>query len=239
MPLEVPSAPPPAPEPEEPLAEATPASEPPGWVQAPISETVPEDKVDLTGVEPIAWEQAERYGDYEAFRRTMLAGIFSPMVFSLRIPWERGELRTPLVYALLCGIIGYTGLALTGAQVAPQTAVPGLEGLTSLSPTIYGLVMLPIVPPAIAVQRFVQAALGHALLSATKQTSRPFEATFRVYAYAQTAAVMLILPGIGPYAENFYMVFLVLGGVRAAHSAGFAGGLLALLPVLMTTNLLR
>lgn len=202
-----------------------------------VVEPAPEtpDTVEVSGVTPVPWEHPEAYGDIAAFRATVTLALFGPMRFMSRVPWRRDDLRTPLVFAILCGVVGYLGLTLGGALVetpslGPTRALPGLEGLP---PTVTRLLMMPLLPLTIATALFLQAALAHFLLSMVGATRRPFEATFRVFCYASAASVFVAVPVVGPHVDIMFTVLLVLSGMRAAHETTFATGLLALAPLMV------
>lgn len=197
---------------------------------------VDDDVVDVSGLAPIPWEHPERFGDSAAFRASVTQMVFAPMQFMTRVPWVRGDLQTPLLFAVLCGVLGFVGMTLVGA-VVPIPLAPGstftLAPLGALPPTISRLIQLPLLPLTLTLLVFMQAGLAHALLSAVGGTRRPFEATFRVFCYAQAALLFLVIPQAGPHITVMFTVLLVLSGMRAAHATTFATGLLALTPVMI------
>ena len=79
--------------------------------------------------------------------------------------------------------------------------------------------------------------MAHALLGLINARKGPFSATFRVFAYAQVGHLLVALPVVGRYAVDLYAVFIILGGLRAAHGAGFVAGLVALLPMMVLNSL--
>ena len=194
------------------------------------------DTVDDSGLAPIPWEHPERFGDTAAFRMSVTQAVFAPMQFMTRVPWVRGDLQTPLLFAVLCGVLGFMGMTLVGS-VFPLPQAPGstfaLGPLGVLPPTVARLVQMPLLPLTLTLVLFMQSGLAHVLLSAVGATRRPFEATFRVFCYAQVASLFLIIPKAGPHVNVMFTVLLVLSGMRAAHATTFATGLLALTPVII------
>ena len=91
--------------------------------------------------------------------------------------------------------------------------------------------MIPFIPLAVALGLFFKSWIAHTLMLIGAAT-RPYESTFRVFAYAEVSTVFLLIPVLGPFAQKFFMVFLVLNGLRAAHSAGLTAGIIALLPII-------
>lgn len=187
----------------------------------------------------IAWERPDRFRDVEALWRSAADAFLSPSGFTSRVPWVRGDLRTPLIFAVLCAVIGQLGVllfSLFGSQAAVPVDIPGLSGRPEL---VYRLLFMPMLPAFVTGMLFLNAWLGHALLSVAGAARRPFEATFRVYAYAHVASLALLVPVAGPYLENIYLVFLLLWGMRAAHGAGVGASLLALAPMVLQVLLLQ
>ncbi|MCB9526275.1 MAG: hypothetical protein H6702_23265 [Myxococcales bacterium] len=189
----------------------------------------------------LAWE-ADGLGDGPAFWQTALAGLRSPMRFPLTIPHTRtGDLTTPLVFALVCGVLGQAAAAVVGAfgaRVAPLPAPPGgLPALPPLPAYVWDLLFMPVFPLVFALGLFAQAGIAHGLLGLIGARRAAFAATFRVFAYAQVGHLLVALPGIGRYAVDLYAVFIILGGLRAAHGAGFVAGMVALLPMMVLNSL--
>jgi hypothetical protein len=105
-------------------------------------------------------------------------------------------------------------------------------GLAALPPGM-ALATAPLLPLLVTVALFMKALAAHAMLRVAGSPPRPFEATFRVYAYAEVASLLLIVPWVGPYAARFYVIFLLLTGLRFAQGAGFSASLLAMAPTLL------
>lgn len=212
-----------APPPPDPLPATRP---PPTWV--PPRPAEPEMKI--VGPTPVPWEQSGRHSDLQAFVLTAREALLGPARYMGRIPWVRGDLRTPLVFALLAGIIGQLGLMLITRFVGPPAGMTGAAGGFSQLPVGSALATAPLLPMMVAVSIFAGAWLAHAMLRLSGDPPRPFEATFRVYAYAEVSSLLLLVPWIGPYAARFAFVFLLLTGFRMAQGAGFSASLLAMAP---------
>lgn len=200
------------------------------------------DAVEVTGEAPIAWEHPDRFGDFAAYGRTVFEALTGPIRFMGRIPWVRQDLRTPLVFALVSMLLGHLGVLMAMAVDPPQlvlpTPGPGMPKLPDVPPAVLGLIVLPVMPLMLTALLFFEAALAHLLVRLAGAARRPFEATFRVFAYAQVASLLLLIPGPGKLLENFLLVFLVLTGMRIAHQTRFLAGMLALVPVLLQQMLL-
>lgn len=180
------------------------------------------------GPTPIPWEHPERR-DIVAFAHTVREALLGPSRYMGSIPWLRGDLRTPLLFAVLASVLGQLGLMLQTAFIPPLTPAGGLAAL----PPGMALATAPLLPLLVTVALFLKALAAHAMLRVAGSPPRPFEATFRVYAYAEVASLLLIVPWVGPYAARFYVIFLLLTGLRFAQGAGFSASLLAMAPTLL------
>jgi hypothetical protein len=188
------------------------------------------------------WEGDSDLGDVAAFARTAALALGAPMRFPALQNWQRGDLVAPMLFAMLCVGVGAALTALAGvlgfgpgATVGfPEGMPPQLAALPELPLAVYELLFLPMLPLFSAVSLALHAGVAHLLLRAVGATRGPFERTLRVVCYAQVAHLVGWLPSVGPHAETFYLVFLIFGGVRGAHQAGWFPGLLVLLPLLVT-----
>jgi hypothetical protein len=182
----------------------------------------------------VPWEDDESLTDGRAFVSTTLRVILSPNRFMERVNWERTELSLPLIYAVLSGSIGQAVVTLQAALMpgpAPMPALP-IPGLPQMPMGALMLMVLPVIPLLLAASLLAKSWAAHVLLGFVGTTPRPFAATFKVFAYAEAASLLLLIPVLGPFADKFLTVFLILGGLRVAQGTGLLSGLLALLPVL-------
>lgn len=188
----------------------------------------------------VAWEAPNHPGgDLLAFFHSARAAVLSPMRFMYTIPWARRDYRSPLFFALICGALGYLPI-LAHLYYAPPPLVlpPEVKAVFGdISLFKMALFALPLLPVVLSVMLLLQAGLTHLLLTLSGSAKRPFEATFRTFAYAQASNLLLFLPGIGYIAQSFYLVFFLLGGIRVAHKTGVGGALLALVPILLQQSL--
>ncbi len=225
-----------------PSSDDAPKADEPGAAVAAPGPIAHPDAVEVTGEAPIAWEHPDRFGDFVAYGRTVFEAFTGPIRFMGRIPWVRRDLRTPLVFALVSMLLGYLGVVMAMAVDPPQLVLPaprpGMPRLPDLPPAVIALIALPVMPLMLTVLLFFEAGLAHLLVRLAGAAQRPFESTFRVFAYAQVASLLLLIPGPGKLLENFMLVFLVLTGMRLAHQTRFLAGLLALVPVMLQQLLL-
>lgn len=171
-------------------------------------------------LEPIPWEQAERYSAPLAMWLTLLAILRSPLHAVVRIPWQRGDFVTPLVLAVAAGVAGHLGLLANALVFGQLDAVLGPRFAELGVPPLAGaLLALTTVPLGVTVRLFLAAGLSHLLLRAAGVTKRPFEATFRVYAYAGVTSLLAIVPALGAPLAMATALLVVLLGLRVAHRA--------------------
>ena len=207
-----------------PSSEPSPESSP---ESSPLSISAPE-------TESIPWEADGGLNDFQAFFATCIQAILSPTRFMERVNWVRNDLSAPFIFALLSGSIGQAVVTIQGAlssSVMPPPKIP-IPGLTHMPLWALMMMALPILPLLLGFALVVKSWMAHFLLGFVGANPRPFSATFKVFAYAEAASMLLLIPVIGPYADKFLVVFLVLGGLRIAQGTGLGAGLLALLPVL-------
>lgn len=188
----------------------------------------------------IPWEE-DALGDVVALRRTLWEGLTRPVSYCARIPWITGELRRPLIFAILCATFGHLASVAQRVFSSATVVLPAYPGLTTeleVPRFVEGLLTAPLFPLSFTILLFASALLAHLLLDVAGAARRPFEATFRVIAYAHVGKVALVVPILGGSVQVCYLVFLVLTGLRAAHGAGLGISALSLLPVIAADLLL-
>lgn len=187
------------------------------------------------------WEGQPHLDSLTAFLRTARLVIGSPMRFPAMQRWERQNFLAPLVFALLCVGIGsllsaavhLVGLGPTAGAKLPANLPGPLSNLPAAPFAFYELFFLPLMPLISAVGILLHAGIAHLFLRTSNLAQGPFERTFRVICYAQAAYLVAWVPNIGPLLQNFYLVFLILGGTRSAHNGGYLAGLLVFLPLML------
>jgi len=126
-------------------------------------------------------------------------------------------------------LVGYVGLLANAIYTAIFQAVAGprlfdmsqrgqldkllpyLQGTTSL------VLQIVLGPVMIAIGLFVSSAILHVLLMLFGGAPRGFEATFRVRAYAEAAALLRLIPGCGTPVYVVYILVLAIVGLSEAH----------------------
>ena len=76
---------------------------------------------DQTGqpIDPVPWEDDRHPSDVRAFIKTVRLGLMRPVDYMQRIPWDRGTLTSPLIFAVLAGMLGQLGLTV-GMLLNPE-----------------------------------------------------------------------------------------------------------------------
>ena len=156
------------------------------------------------------------------------------------VPWTAPRFGSPMIYAVLVGSIGQLAqtarLAMNPEQIT--AAMKKMPELTNVTPESVIVATLPLIPIVVVFGLFFQSALAHGLLKLIGAAQMPFATTFRVFAYAESAAVLLWLPGIfGPIAYKFMTVFMALNGLRIGQKAGLPASIIALIPMMFMYSL--
>jgi hypothetical protein len=120
---------------------------------------------------------------------------------------RRGDLISPLVFALICYEV--------------YTLFAGLLALVGVSGTSEGvgafIVSLILAPIFAAIVLFIGAGILHLLvLLLIKPSNAGFEATFRVTSYSSVTTLVSWIPIIGLIA-NLYGLYLAIVGIREVH----------------------
>jgi len=140
------------------------------------------------------------------FISTVQRAVLEPVDFFRGIA-RRGDLTSPLVFALICYEI--------------YTLFAGLLALVEVSGTSEGvgafIVSLILAPIFAAIGLFIGAGILHLLvLLLIKPSNAGFEATFRVTSYSSVTTLVSWIPIIGLIA-NLYGLYLAIVGIREVH----------------------
>lgn len=216
----------------EPTAEPAPAVARPAPNPAPRApDTAPQTT--LSGLEPHPWEMPDRYGPAQAIGHALVQMVKNPITYMMRIPWQRNDLRTPMIFGVTCALIGQVAVVLWAlalgdldAQIAPVFEPLGVEPRTGV------LIGLTVVPLLVTVRLLFFAALAHLLLRAFSLGRRPFEATLRIYCYAAVANLFQLIPGPGIFVAMGFAGMLTMTGLRVAHGVTPGQAVLGMLPYL-------
>lgn len=195
---------------------------------------------------PIPWEDGS-VGAAKGFFATV-RGLARSNAFFREAPWT-GGLKRPLVFAMLCAVIGALGKGITVLLIAlpiqsdwlasalQRTYAPLARGNRAFETYLASLPAqldqfaetlarsafsgVALSPLEAAFSLFVLAALTHPVARwlGGKGT---FEGTFRVLAYANAAQVIKLIPVLGLPLAMIGGLLLTVVGMRRAH--GLSGG---------------
>jgi hypothetical protein len=204
--------------PERVLDETPPRALPAPEASRPAFGGLPLDPRDV--LEPIPWEQAERYSSFLAMWLTLVAILKNPLLAVARIPWVRHDFVTPLVLCVTAGVLGHIGILASAFLFADVDALLGPRFAEyGVSPVAGSLLSLTTVPLGVALRLYLTSAIAHFLLRSVGAVKRPYEATFRIFAYAGTCSLLALLPGVGAPVSMAMTLLVVLLGIRVAHRA--------------------
>ncbi len=186
---------------------------------------------------PLAWDAPESHAALPALFLTLFALVRSPLLGVLRIPWEQRDYVSPLVLYTVSGIVGQVGMLLIALAISDAGALEAALGPHfepfGVPPVAGALLSVTALPLLLTIRLAATSAISHASLRLIGATTRPFEATFRIYAYSGVAALLALLPGLGGLLSSSMSLLLVLIGLRIAHRATPMQALIGAIPFLL------
>ncbi len=163
------------------------------------------------GLELPPWERRERFGFLNALYLTCKDVLLSPGQFFHRMPSQVG-LAQPLFFAILLGLLAtffQWMYALMGSSLQIFISDDLSEVMKAPIFSFFNFLFSPI---TVSVGLFFQAGLAHLMLILLGGNRLGFEATFRVAAYSEATALLLMIPGCGaPLALIWSLVVMVVG----------------------------
>lgn len=140
------------------------------------------------------------------FWKTVKSVLLEPSRFFSGMPTGDGY-SAPLLFAVFWGVFA----AIFGGSTH--------FGLITFDPLAW-LISVLVAPVVIAAQTLIVSGLLHGSVRLWTGTNNAgFATTFRVLCYSTASYVMYVIPFVGPTIGAFYVLFLSIVGVRAAHSA--------------------
>lgn len=168
------------------------------------------------GLQLPPWERRERFGFLNALYLTIKDVLLAPGQFFHRMPSQVG-LAQPLLFAVVLGLLAtffqwmYT-LAGSSLQVFVKDDLA--EVMKAPVFTFFNFIFSPIL---VAVGVFFQAGLTHLMLMILGGNRLGFEATFRVAAYSEATAVLLMVPGCGAFLALVWSLVVMVIGLYSIH----------------------
>jgi hypothetical protein len=183
---------------------------------------------------PVPWESVSTLGVGAALLRTLRESLLEPHSFFSKVA-DSGNAGMAFVYALILGSAGsligiiWTYLALDSSMLSwiPWSGLFGDENNSIAAALVF-------VPFLSAAQIMVSALYFHTLLFVTRTKRQGLHATLTVVCYAQSTAVLNVIPVAGGVAATVWSLFLLAVGFSRVHrmSTGKAM-LIIILPLLI------
>ncbi len=193
----------------------------------------------------IHWEQRKQIGFFRAFWESLKLSMLEPGRFFDSVP-AQGGYTNPLLYGLICmssGIIFSTlyqfvfqgfGAVLQYAAQLPMKDIMMGTGFTIL----IGVGAIIASPISSFINLFLFSGIYHLFLMMLGSGRNKYEATFRVYAYAQGPQLLQIVPFVGTLAALVWQYVILVVGFKKLQNASTAQAVgAALLPFVLICGL--
>jgi hypothetical protein len=190
------------------------------------------------------WERRAQLGLATALVETTAGVLMRPVSFFREMPVS--GLGSALGYGLIVGYLGAVATAIydlvfssvLGAQLAQMAQDPQLQPYLVFLQSGQGLggflIKLVLGLPILLLLLFLVSGILHVFLLLLSGAASGFEATFRVVAYAEGAAILNVLPICGGLFAGLYMPVLWVIGLKEAHQISYGKAVAAvLLPFLL------
>jgi hypothetical protein len=174
----------------------------------------------------LPWEMRKQIGYLKAFWENFKLSMLEPGRFFESVPSE-GDYISPLFYGMICISIGmifttlyqflFRGLSLLLQLFTHHPANEIILG-TSVS-AIITLAVVVASPIAGFVNLFLYSAIFHFFLWMVGGNKKGYEATFRVFAYAQGPQLLQIVPILGAFVTFVWQYVLLIIGFKKVHQA--------------------
>ena len=165
-----------------------------------------------------------------AFLKTTREALFSPVRFFKKVAGGEGY-WTPLIYAMISGIIGFGGTILWQWFFFSHWFPVGR--ISDLSPSIYFIITVTL-PVIVAFTLLIESWITHVCLMIVGGNRKGFQATFRAISYSFSGYLLGIVPFIGSPLGGIYVLVLTIIGVREGHDISTGRAVLAIfLPVII------
>ena len=166
-------------------------------------------------MDPIPWEERDKLGIVGAYTATLLLSFSKPNQFFKRMPVS-GGFANPLIYALICGLIG-TWFNFLWQLLFISMGILEADPQSPDSTLGFNLLLAVLSPVIIPVGLLLGTGAIHIALNLLGVARNNFEATFRVVCYSSGATVLGIVPIIGSIAGGFLSIALETMGLREVY----------------------
>lgn len=193
----------------------------------------------------IHWEQRKQIGFFRAFWESLKLSMLEPGRFFDAVPVQGGY-TNPLLYGLICmsaGIIFSTLYQFVfqgfGALLQYVAALPMKDIMVGTGfSLLIGVGAIIASPISSFINLFLLSGIYHLFLKMLGSGQNRYEATFRVYAYAQGPQLLQIIPFVGPLVAMVWQYVILVIGFKKLQNASTAQALgAALLPIVLICGL--
>jgi hypothetical protein len=162
------------------------------------------------------WERRERFGFLNGLYLTIKDVLLTPRNFFHRMPSQMG-LAQPLYFALVIGVVAafFSWMWSLAGSSLEMLFTDDLGDV--LQGPISNFMIFLFSPVIVAIQVFIWAAIIHVVLMLVGGDKLGFEATFRVVAYGEAAAILAIVPGCGTFFGVLWSLFITIVGLYSIH----------------------
>jgi RNase P subunit RPR2 len=180
------------------------------------------------------WESGE--GFIGAFFQTTREVLFSPTQFFKKVS-ATGGYWAPLIYGVICGVIGGCGAILWQWLFASQFLPVQISSMIPFL-SIFLIIFLIALPFLIAFSLLIGSGITHLCLMIVGGNKKGFESTFRALSYSYSGNLFGVIPFIGSTIGGIYSLILIIFGVRECHGITTGKAVLAvLLPLIIIFGL--
>ncbi|MCS7313144.1 MAG: YIP1 family protein [Acidobacteria bacterium] len=154
--------------------------------------------------------------------------------FFRRMAPTTGNYLKPFLFALVCAYIGalfgWIYNTLFQVSLGALTGFRGTEMFSGFVGTGMGLIgILLFTPIGLVLGLLIGTLVFHLMLVLLKAATQPWEATFRVLAYAGVNNLAQVVPIIGGLIGALWWIYLAVVGLREAHRTTTGKAVLAIL----------
>ena len=180
------------------------------------------------------WESGE--GFIGAFFQTTREVLFSPTQFFKKVS-ATGGYWAPLIYGVICGVIGGCGAILWQWLFASQFLPVQISSMIPFL-SIFLIIFLIALPFLIVFSLLIGSGITHLCLMIVGGNKKGFESTFRALSYSYSGNLFGVIPFIGSTIGGIYSLILIIFGVRECHGISTGKAVLAvLLPLIIIFGL--
>ncbi len=161
------------------------------------------------------WEERERFGVLNALYLTIKDVLLAPGHFFHRMPTRSGLVQ-PLLFAIIVGFAS-TFISWMYSLVSSSLQIALFGNFPEGNSTLIAFFIFLFSPVLVALGVFVQAAFIHLFLVVLGGGRLGFEGTFRVTAYAEASALLILIPLCGSWLALVWGLVILIIGLYNVH----------------------